>query len=109
MNLMREVFDSARERIGPLNEVQIEGERVDPAAVELFSNRFGPLVERAERGVQPQPEQEDAAEQARTLQVTYFEAMRDALFEQRSIGAYSAEAFTNVQGFIDRMGPRGGS
>ncbi len=102
--LLRSLFDTAADRLGPVDEQLVDGEPVDPQVVERVVGHLAPVLSgTAQEHAEARP---GAREQMRTLQRRYLEAMRDALAEERAIGAYRTETFTAVQHLLDQQETR---
>lgn len=102
--LLRSLFDTAAERLGPIGEQQVDGEPVDPQAVERVVTHLAPVLSgKAQEHAEARP---DVRAQMLVLQRRYLEAMRDALAEERAVGAYRTETFTAVQHLLDQQETR---
>lgn len=100
-SLMEELVESAAERLGPAEELTVDGEPVDPAVLDKFRSRMAPLLmRRADDDAAPHPTTRD---QVVGLQRQYLVALRDALHHERSIGAYRTETYTRAQQMIDKL------
>lgn len=102
--LLRSLFDTAAERLGPIGEQLVDGDPVDPQVVERVVRHLAPVLSgKAQEHAEARP---GAREQMVTLQRRYLEAMRDALSEERAVGAYRTETFTAVQHLLDQQETR---
>jgi CPA1 family monovalent cation:H+ antiporter len=98
--LMTELGERTIEIVGPLSELEIDGEPLDPELVEWLSRRFVPLLMGASAGLRSRTP--DAWEKSLIVQRRYLEAMQEALWEERSIGAYSSGTYSAAQAVLDR-------
>ena len=76
------------------------GKPVDPKIANLVLTRFAPML----RGGTLDPDRTDPDLHQQLISVTniYLDAMRDALLEERGIGAYSATTLSRAQAILDR-------
>ena len=98
--LMSNLVDIVRAELGPLEEQEVDGELVDPEAIESLVQRFGPLF--AQPGDDAPVPKPGVREQTLVLHRRFVVALRAALLEERSIGAYSSETFALVERILDR-------
>ena len=98
--LMTQLGERTVEVVGPMSEVTIDGEKLDAEAVEWLTARFLPLL----RGSSAELAQRkpDSWERSMIVQRRYLAAMQEALWEERSIGAYSSGAYAAAQALLDR-------
>jgi monovalent cation/hydrogen antiporter len=98
--LMTQLGERTVETVGPMADVQVDGKPLDPEMVEWLTRRFVPLL----RGVSADLKQRKPGswERALIVQRRYLAAMQEALWEERSIGAYSSGAFASAQALLDR-------
>lgn len=98
--LMHALGERAIDIVGPLSEVTIDGEPLDPALVERITQRFMPLLTGS--SVTLKHRRPEAWERSLIVQRRYLEAMSEALWEEQSIGAYSSATYAAAQGLLDR-------
>jgi monovalent cation/hydrogen antiporter len=99
--LLRRVGESAIDTLGPLDEQTIDGQPLDPGLIRTMEKGVLPRLLAATRDVRegaPVPR-----DQLDIVQRRYLDAMRDALISERAIGAYSSEAFRQVEGMLDSL------
>ena len=98
--LMHDLVDQAGETVGPINDLTVGGKPVDPKIANLVLTRFAPML----RGGTLDPDRTDPDLHQQLISVTniYLDAMRDALLEERGIGAYSATTLSRAQAILDR-------
>ena len=89
--------------LGPLDEMTIDGKPLDPSVVEHLNRRFAPLAAGADQPPQPPDQARTAREQSLIAQRRVLDAMRDALNEERSIGAFSTATYAKVEAMLDRQ------
>lgn len=98
--LMRHLAAATQAEVGPLEEVEIDGERIDPELAKMLSERFTPiLMGRLHKMRQRKP---GIRQQSLSVQKMYLDVMRDELIIERSIGAYSSEAYAQAEAYLDR-------
>lgn len=103
-SLVSEMVDTVSDRLGPLEDQQIEGEPIAPAVVERMSKLFAPLL----TGALPEGQAKiDHRDQLIELTERYVAALREALLDERSIGNYRADTYLKVQGPLDALERRG--
>ncbi|MET9311914.1 sodium:proton antiporter [Kribbella sp. NPDC003505] len=102
--LMRRIGESAIDAVGPLEEQTVDGEPLDPVVVSTLKDRIVPRLVSGSR--QLRETKADTREQMEILQRRYLDAMREALGNERSIGAYSSETYRQVEGFLDTVEQR---
>ncbi|GAB3311391.1 sodium:proton antiporter [Epidermidibacterium keratini] len=100
VELMRSATDTVVARLGPLSEQQVDGEQVDPKLAETISRRLSPLL--SGHTLSPLAGRPDAREQVHQLQGRYLDALREAVLDEQSIGAYRTETFTAALALLDR-------
>lgn len=98
--LMHDLVDRAGETVGPVKALTVSGKPVDPKIADLVSERFAPIL----RGgsLDPDKTNPDLHQQMIAVTTIYLDAMRDALLEERGIGAYSAATLSRAQAILDR-------
>ncbi len=99
--LMQSLLLAAVDEVGPIEDVRIDGEPLDPEVAEQVATRFGPMLSGAARG-EPAPSR-GVREQGEAVQRIYLKALRNALLSERSIGAYSTSALTLAENLLDRQ------
>ncbi len=107
--LMTELGERTVESVGPLSDLRIDGDPLDPELVEWISRRFIPLLMGASAELKKR--KPDSWEKSLIVQRRYLAAMQDALWAERSIGAYSSATYAAAQALLDReerrMNPMG--
>lgn len=98
--LMKTLGERTVDSVGALDEVEVDGERLEPKTVRWISNRFEPLLS-GELAAFKQ-HRPDSYEKALIVQRRYLAAMRDALWEERSIGGHSSSTYERAQVLLDR-------
>ncbi|MBD3914415.1 cation:proton antiporter [Nocardioides hwasunensis] len=96
--LMGDISDTAVASIGPTDAIVIDGQKIDPNVAEEM---FGWLDRAREFGGDTTPEALTQASQRMLLQRQFMSLMRDALHEERAIGAYSTAALAQASSLID--------
>jgi CPA1 family monovalent cation:H+ antiporter len=100
-SLLQSLLTTATDRLGPIAEQTIDGERIDPQVAERMMNRIAPMFAgRTEPGEPPSP---DSRRQAQVLLRRYLDALRDALNDEQSIGAYRTDTFTAARDLLDAV------
>lgn len=100
-SLLQSLLTTATDRLGPIAEQTIDGERIDPQVAERMMNRIAPMFAgRTEPGGPPSP---DSRRQAQVLLRRYLDALRDALNDEQSIGAYRTDTFTAARDLLDAV------
>jgi NhaP-type Na+/H+ or K+/H+ antiporter len=82
----------------------VDGEPLDPELVSTMKERIVPRLVSGTRELRET--RADAHEQMMIVQRRYLDAMRDALGSERSIGAYSSEAYRQVESLLDSVEQR---
>ena len=85
--LMLQLGERTVATVGPMAEVEVDGQKLDPEALEWLRMRFLPLLQGA--SVDLRRRKPNAWERSLIVQRRYLRAMQEALWEERSIGAYS--------------------
>ncbi len=98
--LMAQLAQRTVEVLGPLKEATVDGEPLDPEMRQWLARRFVPVL----RGVPAdlRKRKPDSWERAEIVQRRYLNAMQQALWEERSIGAYSSGTYAAAQALLDR-------
>jgi CPA1 family monovalent cation:H+ antiporter len=97
---MRTMLTDASAQLGPLDKMTVDGQPIDSQVVQRVNEQFVPVLLGRLRGdVQPKP---GVREQLVIIQRRYVDALRDALNDERSIGAYRSETYAAVQAILDR-------
>lgn len=99
-SLMESVTTDVVDQLGPLAEQEVDGEPIDPELADRVAQRFAPIVMANRQQAPPAPP--DAREKGLVLQRRYLDAYREALLEERSIGAYRTETLEAAQAMLDR-------
>ncbi|WP_066909018.1 cation:proton antiporter [Millisia brevis] len=102
--LLRSLGDSAVEQLGPLDDQIVDGRPLDPAVADRMRSMVDAFRER--RVVANNSE--GAADQMAEIYRRYIAALREALVEERSIGAYRSETYAKAQRMLDALETRGG-
>ncbi|MGC4938734.1 cation:proton antiporter [Kribbella sp. DT2] len=102
--LLRRVGESAIDTLGPLEEQTVDGEPLDRELVSTMKERIVPRLVSGTRELRET--RPDTHEQMLIVQRRYLDAMRDALGSERSIGAYSSEAYRQVESLLDSIEQR---
>ncbi|WP_340538800.1 cation:proton antiporter [Nocardioides sp. GXZ039] len=97
--LLRQIGEHAIDELGPLEEQTVDGEPVDPALAEALRETILPRLLTDVREVR-RP-RHDALEQSRILQRRYLDALREALADERRIGAYRSDTYKRVEALLD--------
>ncbi|MGN0063271.1 MAG: cation:proton antiporter [Nocardioides sp.] len=98
--LMKALGERSVDLVGPMAEITVDGEKLDPELVEWISRRFIPLLMGTTTALKHR--RPDSWERSLIVQRRYLEAMQEALWEERSIGAYSSATYAAAQGLLDR-------
>lgn len=101
-SLLRSMLDTVTEELGPLADQTVDGEQIDPEIADRIVSRLVPMFAEPAEGAPPPPSPAKR-QQAQVLMRRYLDAMRDALHEEQSIGAYRTETFTLVRNLLDSM------
>ncbi|HWD83153.1 MAG TPA: sodium:proton antiporter [Kribbella sp.] len=102
--LMRRIGSAAIDAVGPLEDQKVDGEPLDPEVVHVLKDRIVPRLVSGSR--QLRETKPDTREQMSVVQGRYLEAMREALNDERSVGAYSSDTYRQVQVFLDTVEQR---
>lgn len=107
--LMTQLGERTVESVGPMSEIVIDGEPLDPELAEWISRRFIPLLMGTSAALKQR--KPDSWEKSLIVQRRYLAAMQEALWAERSIGAYSSATYAAAQALLDReerrMNPTG--
>lgn len=98
--LMTQLGERTVEIVGPLAELEVDGEPLDQELADWISRRFVPLLMGTSAALKQR--KPDSWEKSLIVQRRYLEAMQEALWEERSIGAYSSSAYSAAQNLLDR-------
>ncbi|GAA1546429.1 cation:proton antiporter [Nocardioides humi] len=99
-SLMKQLTGQTYEQLGPIRELEIDGEPIDPALAESLEQRFLPiLLGNIQHLRQQKP---GLREKSLLVQRLYLDTMRDALLAERSIGAYTSETYAQAEALLDR-------
>ena len=98
--LMTQLGQRTVEVVGPMSEVRVDGKPLDPEMVEWLSSRFVPLLRGVSVGLKQR--KPGSWERAQIVQRRYLSAMQEALWEERSIGAYPSGTYAAAQALLDR-------
>lgn len=98
--LMTQLGERTVETMGPMSEVTVDGTKLDPEMADWLSRRFVPLL----RGVSAElkSRKPDSWERSLIVQRRYLDAMQEALWAERSIGAYPSGTYAAAQALLDR-------
>lgn len=100
-NLLETILDAAVDNVGHLEDQMIGGERIDAVVVERVRFYLGQIA--AARDTHQRSSQApDVREQAMRIQRRYLAALREALYEEQSIGTYSSRTYDRVIAILDR-------
>lgn len=99
VELMTDLGEAAAATLGPADRVRVEGVVVEPAVVEAMLAHFQRL--RDARLEAHRPETLSHRQQAKVVYRRYLDAMREALQDERALGAYSTAALTRAQALSD--------
>ncbi|WP_028659145.1 cation:proton antiporter [Nocardioides insulae] len=102
--LTRQVGEAAIESVGPVEEQTVDGEPLDDAVLTAIRDGFLPRMLGVARE-QNRPRRHDL-EKLMIVQRRYLEAMRSALWVERSIGAYSSGTYRHVEATLDALDQR---
>lgn len=107
-NLMNQIAGRAVERLGPIAEFTVDDEPLDPRVAERLAARFGPVAEGrpapdAADPTRPPSPGNKVLRQSLVAQRAYLDAMRDALNDERSIGAFRTASFTRAEQMLDQQ------
>ncbi|WP_420111159.1 cation:proton antiporter [Pseudactinotalea sp.] len=98
--LMTGLGEQAIAAVGPIDELAIDGHPIDPEIVADVTARYEKL-----REARPDPAATEGTlsrrQQIALMRRIYLDAMREALHEERAIGAYSTAAFTQAEQLLD--------
>lgn len=101
--LIEGLTDSTVAAVGPSDQLVIDGHPIDPEIVQQVNDRY--RMVRDARFAPDGAEEELLSTRAQLtlVQRHYLDAMREALHEERAIGAYSTAAFTQAESMLDAM------
>lgn len=97
--LMAGLSHTAAASLASGDELVVDGQKIDPEIVAEVTDRF-----RKFREDRPEPSTSGALTQGQQLNLirhVYLEAMREALHEERAIGAYSTAALVKAEQLLD--------
>lgn len=100
-NLLEAILDAAVDNVGHLEDQMIDGERIDAVVIErvrFYLDQIAAARDTHQRSSQAP----DVREQATRIQRRYLSALRDALYEEQSIGTYSSRTYDRVTVILDR-------
>lgn len=106
--LLQALVSTTSERLGPLDQLRIDGEPIDPLVAERFRQRFSALLSAGAREGDQQPTAEQL-DQSRALQRLWLEELKESLDEERAIGAYDTTTLRQAQRTIDAIETRFGT
>lgn len=98
VELFSDITSAAASHLGPLDRVVIDGQPIDP---DLAAEQLAWLERVEERRGDTTPEALSLRSQRLLLNRTFIALMRDALHEERAVGAYSTGALTRASAMID--------
>lgn len=98
VELFGDITAAAATHLGPLDRVVIDGQPIDP---DLATEQLAWLERVEERRGDTTPEALSRQSQRLLLNRTFIALMRDALHEERAVGAYSTGALTRASAMID--------
>jgi CPA1 family monovalent cation:H+ antiporter len=98
--LMKALGERSVDIVGPMSEITVDGEKLDPELVEWISRRFIPLLMGTTSAMKNR--KPDTWERSVIVQRRYLDAMAEALWEERAIGAYSSATYAAAQHLLDR-------
>jgi len=97
--LMHELSDAASAEVGAPEELVVDGQAIDPEVVAEAKERARQL--REARTEPRTPGSLTRNQQLALVRRVYLDAMREALHEERAIGAYSTAALTRAEQLLD--------
>ncbi|WP_420819080.1 cation:proton antiporter [Nocardioides oleivorans] len=98
VDLFGDITSTAVTALGPLDAIVIDGQKIDPAVAEQSLSWLDRIEERRADAT---PDELTHATQQMLLHREFISLMRDALHEERAIGAYSTGALTLASSMID--------
>ncbi len=98
--LMKQMAAATTEQLGPMEDLEIAGERIDPELAESLKHRFMPILLGHIQHLRTS--KPGAREQSLLVQRLYLDTMREALLVERSIGAYTSETYRSAEALLDR-------
>ncbi|MFC6153917.1 cation:proton antiporter [Nocardioides yefusunii] len=98
--LMSQLGDRTYEQLGPLESAKVDGVPLEPEMVEMLNGRFLPLLQGAQADIKHR--KPGVWGRAVIVQRRYLAAMQEALWEERSIGAFSSGTYAAAQAVLDR-------
>jgi NhaP-type Na+/H+ or K+/H+ antiporter len=98
--LMTSLSGVARDAVGPLDQVVIDGQPIDPAIVERMTAAYERAAVIASERAQP-AETLTARQQGALVRRMYLEALREALHDERAVGAYSTAVLNRAEEILD--------
>lgn len=98
--LMSHLGERTREQMGPLDEAKVDGVPLAPEMVEMLNVRFLPLLHGAQAEIKHR--RPGVWGSAVIVQRRYLAAMQEALWEERSVGAFSSGTYAAAQALLDR-------
>lgn len=99
--LVRSMLETVNRELGPLAEQTIDGKPVPPHVITKLERRMAALNNRT--NTEALRLERDTRDVYWALFTRYLEALRLALEEERSVGAYSHHAFHAVEDMLDRF------
>lgn len=100
--LLRTIAEQAAEELGPLEELEVDGRRLEPVAIDKLKQLLTPLLRARGVTAGPEPSQERRDLVSAVLR-RYLDALREALLDERSIGAYRTVTYGKVQALLDDL------
>ncbi|WP_110205495.1 cation:proton antiporter [Nocardioides daejeonensis] len=98
--LMKQLSTATVDALGPMEELVIDGEPIDPDLADSLKRRFLPiLLGQIQHLRTTKP---GTREKSLVVQRLYLDAMREALLVERSIGAYTSETYAAAEALLDR-------
>ncbi|GAB2988697.1 sodium:proton antiporter [Actinotalea caeni] len=97
--LMHDLSDAASAEVGAPEELVVDGQAIDPEVVAEAKERARQL--REARTEPRTPGSLTRNQQLALVRRVYLDAMREALHEERAIGAYSTAALTRAEQLLD--------
>lgn len=97
--LMGDLSDAAAAVVTAPENLVIDGQEIDPAIVEQVVTRYERL--RTARSEPERPEALTERAQLLLVQRAYLDAMREALHEEKAVGAYSTAVLTRAESMLD--------
>lgn len=100
-NLLATILDTAVDNVGPLEDQKIDGDPIDTVVVERV-RFYLDQISAARDSHQRSSQAPDVREQAIRIQRRYLAALREALYEEQSIGTYGSRTYDRVIAILDR-------